>query len=233
MRAASHIDFRTAVKMSQQASACSGFPMLTPLPTYNSQISDECYSYTSNADQDLPGYSRNVEPNSFALSGRLTPETPESLVYHEPLSIGDMADQWMAPESWSEDSLASVGLGFGGDMTAMLPTELWPSPEQTHSASLSQASWYPSSLSESPQHMSSEPVPDARSVPSLSISECSAEDFNNSGAFHEDWANCQQTTPQFDMTDMTTSAPYAHALNTIPSTTPSWEDVYMSGSVRY
>jgi hypothetical protein len=233
MRAASHIDFRTAVKMSQQASVCSGFPILTPLPTYTAQIIDECYSHPSNTDQSLSGYTPPMESNSFPVSGCLTPQTPESIIYHDASPVGNMSDQWMASQPWSDDSLVSVGLGFEGDMSAMLPTELWSTPEHMHSAPITQISWYHPSLSVSPQTISSEPVPDARAVPPLSISECSVDDFNNSGTFHEDWASYQQTATQFDMTSMVSSAPFVHDLSSIPSTAPVWEDVFMPGPVPY
>jgi hypothetical protein len=236
MRAASHIDFRTAVKMSQQASACSGFPSLTPLPTYGSQVVDECCSYPANTDQDIPGYTSGMEANGMPISGRLTPQTPEATVYHEPVAMGDMADTWMITSPCSHDPLASFGLGFEDDMTGLLPTELWSNPGQAHSAPITQIPWVQSSLSVSPQSMTSDSILYSREAPSLSISECSVEDFNNYGVFHEDWADCQPTTTQFDITEMTnlvTSAPFMHDFRSVPSIAPIWEDVFMPGSAPY
>jgi hypothetical protein len=232
MRAASHIDFRTAVKMSQQASACSGFPTLTPLPTYASQVLDQCNPYPNNNDQDMSGYISGMD-NDCPNSGRLTPQTPESLVYHEPLAVGGMTDAWMASQSWSDDLITSVGLGFESDMTGPLPAELWSTPEHAHSAPIAQLPWVQSALSVSPQSIASELLPYPRGAPSLSMSECSVEDFNSSGAFHEDWADYQHATTQFEIANMVTSAPFMHDLRPIPSTAPVWEDVFMPGPAPY
>jgi hypothetical protein len=236
MRAASHIDFRTAVKMSQQASACSGYPSLTPLPTYASQVVDECYSYPANIDQEIPGYTSGIETGSMPISGRLTPQTPESTVYHEPVAMGDMADSWMMTQPYSDDSLASIGLGFENDMTGLLAAELWSNPGHVRSAPITQIPWVQSSLSGSPRSMTSDSILYSREAPSLSISECSVEDFNSSGVFHEDWADCQPTATHYDITNMTnmvTSAPFMHDFQSVPSTAPIWEDVFMPGSAPY
>jgi hypothetical protein len=155
MRAASHIDFRTAVKMSQQASACSGFPSLTPLPTYASQVVDECYSYPANPDRDIPGYTSDMETNGMPISGRFTPQTPDSIVNHEPLAMDDIAEAWMMTQPCADDSLASIGLGFENDMTGLLPAELWSQAGHAHSAPITQIPWAQSSLSVSPQSKTS------------------------------------------------------------------------------
>jgi hypothetical protein len=233
LRAASHIDFRTAVKMSQQASNISGFPMLTPLPTYNTQIIDECYSYSSSPDQNLTGFTPNMDSSHFPTSGRLTPQTPEPITYHEPMSMVGLPDQWINVQPWSDDTLVSVGLGFDGDMTTMLPTELWSAPETAQTAPVAQLAWPHPSLSMSPQSISSELVPHPSAVPPLSISECSADDYNTSGVYHENWAHCQPTASQIDMANMVTSAPFMHDLRTISSAAPVWEDVFMPGAAPY
>jgi hypothetical protein len=233
MRPASHIDFRTAVKMSQQASVCSGFPMLTPLPTYDSQIVDECYSYSSPPSQDMAAYTPPMECNGMSTSGRLTPQTPESTSYHEPLAIGDMSSVWMTSQAWSDDSLGPIGLGLQGDITALLPSELWSTHEYAHSAPVPQMPWMQTSLSTSPQPMASDIMSHIGTAPSLSIGECSVNDFHSSGAFPEDWTICQPTTTQFDMTSMVASAPFLCSLHSDSSTVPVWEDVFMPGSAPY
>jgi hypothetical protein len=233
MRAASHIDFRTAVKMSQQASACSGFPVLTPLPTYTGQIVDECYSYSGSPGRNLVGFSAATDPTGLSMSGRLTPQTPESLVYHEPLAVGDLSDQWAQSQPWIDDSLMSVGLSLDSDMAAPVPVELWSRPEHSNTAPITQMSWNQASVSVSPQLMSDEVVPNAGAVPSLSISECSVDDFNNSGTFHEDWALCQPTTTQLGMAGIVTSVPFMHDLRSMSSAAPVWEDVFMPGHPPY
>lgn len=233
MRAASHIDFRTAVKMSQQASASASLSMLTPLPTYSSQVVDGCYSFPSHPEQDLTGYASGIDSDGMPTSGSLTPQTPESIVYHEPLTIGDMSDTWMASQSWSDDSLASVGLGFDGDMTALLPAELWSNNGQAHSAPLTQMPWPHPSLSLSPQSMSSDFAPNVNTAPSLSLSDCSVDDFGNPTSLREDWTACEPVTNQFDMVNMVTSASFMHNYQPVACPAPIWEDVFMPGSAPY
>src|SRR5690348_7059048 len=75
MRAPSHIDFRTAVKMSQQAAIMSGVSELTPLPTYQNQIVDECYSYTPTPEPELR-YTPEIEQDGFPFPRGATPQTP-------------------------------------------------------------------------------------------------------------------------------------------------------------
>jgi hypothetical protein len=233
MRTASQIDFRTAVKMSQQGAICSGFPMLTPLPTYNSPIADECNSYPSPPGQDMAAYTPPFESSGMPTSGRLTPQTPESDPYHDPLAIGDMADAWMASQSWSDESLLPIGLGFHGDMTALLPSELWSTHDYTHSAPIAQIAWGQPIFSASPHSIAGGIMSHIGTASSLSASECSIDDFNNAGSFPHEWTSCQPSPTQFDMTNMVTSTPYMHSLHSNSSTVPVWEDVLMSGSATY
>ncbi|KAF2028345.1 hypothetical protein EK21DRAFT_69967 [Setomelanomma holmii] len=233
MRAASHIDFRTAVKMSQQSSAYSGFPMLTPLPTYTPQILDECYAYSSSPERNTPAFPSVTESASHPISGRLTPQTPEPVVYHEPFSMANLSDQWMAIEPWTDDSLISAVLDYNGDMSASLPIDLWSAREHVSTPSIAQMGWHHPSVSVSPQLTSDEIVPHVGAVPSLSISECSIEDFNHSGTFHEDWAICQPATTQLAMASIVTSAPFIHDLRSSSGAAPVWEDVFIPGQPPY
>jgi hypothetical protein len=206
--------------------------MLTPLPTNTSHDFGKRYSYPLTTDQDLPGYTPTLDASSFPGSGYLTPDTPGSIGYQESLSIDELTEQWIA-ESWSDDALANVGLGFSEDMTSMLPNELWSNPGHQHTTANTLMPWYQSSFTNSPQPKSTESTSHARIMPSLSISECSVDDFNNSGVFHEDWANCQNSTSQFVMTDMAACVPFMHVLDTAPNTAPVWEDVFMPGPAPY
>ncbi|KAF2818901.1 hypothetical protein CC86DRAFT_450352 [Ophiobolus disseminans] len=234
MRTVSHMGLHTAVKMNQQASACSGFPTLTPLPTHTSPTVDSCYSYPVFSDhQDLSEYSLGMEAHDFPVAGRLTPQTPEPLIYHDPLSISDMSDQWMPSQPWSGESLEFVQSGFDSDITPMLPAELWAPPDHAHVAPITQLAWNHPSLSASPQELPQELVPHMGAVPSLSISECSVEEFNGAGAFHENWTNCLPITTQLGMTGMVTQAPFMHGLGSSSSAAPMWEDVFMQGPSPY
>jgi hypothetical protein len=236
MRAASHMDYQGAGKMSHEASAVSGYPMLTPLPTYSSQIVDECYSYSSSPEQNLKGFMASMDSNSFPSSGRLTPQTPESLIYHEPLAVGDISEQWMASQPYSDDTLGSIGLGFDAEVTTMLPTGMWGAPQSAQTAPLPQMAWPHHSVSASPERMSAEIVPHSRAVPSLSISECSVEDFNPTSAFNQEirqWTNCPPTTTQINGSSTVPSVSYMHGLRIVSSTAPVWEDVFMPGPPPY
>lgn len=233
MRAASHIDFRTAVKMSQQASACSGFPVLTPLPTYNPQTIDERYSYSSSPDQNLMGIPAATDPTGFSMSGRLTPQTPETVVYHEPLSMGDLSDHWTMAHPWNDESAMSLGLGFDSDLVGPVSVESWSTPEHSNPVPMPHISWHQPSVSVSPHLISNEIVPNAGAVPSLSISECSLDDFSVSGTYNEDWALCQPTTTQLGMAGIVASAPFMHDLRPVSSAGPVWEDVFMPGHPPY
>lgn len=226
-----HFDFRPAPKMNRQASVCAGFPTLTPLPTYTSQTGDSCYAYPVCPDTDLPDMTSIMESTTFPISGRLTPQTPESLVYHEPLSIHEFSDQWDASQIWAEHSLGYTGLEFHSDVATMLPMQLWSASEHTHGASLAHINWHQSSLSASPHVLSHEMVPHLGIVPALSISECSVEDFNSASNFQDTWANCQPITTQLEMGDLVAPSPFVQG--TEPSVNSVWEDVFMHGSARY
>ncbi|KAH7072199.1 hypothetical protein BKA63DRAFT_492835 [Paraphoma chrysanthemicola] len=233
MRAASHIDFRTAVKMSQQASACSGLPVLTPLPTYRPQIMDESYSYSSSPEQNMMGVSAATDHAGLAVSGRLTPQTPEPIVYHEPLSLGDFSDHWTGAQPWNNESVMSCGLDIDGDYAGPIPVELWSTPEYNHPELLNQVPWHQPSLSVSPHIVSAEMVPNAGAVPALCMSEGSLDDFNMSGTFHEDWALCRPTTDQLGMASILSAAPFMHDLRPVSSVGPVWEDVFMPDHPPY
>lgn len=214
--------------MSQQASACSGLPKLTPITTCPNGVLDDCYSYPNNIDQDATGYTFGMASSGMTSSGSLTPQTPESLVFHEPMAIDDISDAWMLSQPWSDDSQASIGLGLEGDMTGLLSAaELWSASEHMHSAPIPQTPWAQSYYSGSPQSTTSGFVSHSRGTPSLSMSECSVDDFSDSGVFHDDWATYQPPTNQLNMSHMVTSAPFMHDMRSVPVTAPVWEDVYM------
>jgi hypothetical protein len=252
MRAPSHIDFRTAVKMSQQAALISGMPKLTPLPTYQSQIVDECYSYTSSPEPDLCRFTPDLEQDYFSFSRGTTPQTPsEPFNYHNPIPSIDNLD-YLDCQSWPTENLTPVGLGFD------MPVENWsttstPEPEliphldntQTYppdftsplqiqgsfdpSPSLSQSEW-----SSFPSGVHSNLVPDMGALPSLSYNDDSGdESFSScsSGVVPQgEWTDFQ---PHVNMANMVTSAPYVPKMQAMPQAVPVWEDVFMPGAGGY
>lgn len=234
MRTISNVDFRTTAKMHQQSSACSGFPTLTPLPTYTSPALNSCYPYpVFSSHQDLPEFASAMEPNDFPVTGRLTPQTPESLIYHEPLSMGEMSDQWMPTQAWTDDPFEPMGLKFEAGMTTTFPVGLWPASDHTLAAPVSQTLWHQPSLSASPPAISHEMAPHAGAVPSLSTCEPSVVDFSGTSAFPGDWASCQPITTQLELTSMVAHAPFFPGLGANINSVPMWEDVYMHGSMPY
>jgi hypothetical protein len=223
------------MKMSQQVSDCAGFPILTPLPTYTSQTNECCYAYPISPDQSLSEYVPAPELNNCPVSGRLTPQTPEPLIYHDPLSIGDVASQWADSQQCSDDPFGSTGLIYDVDNTSMLPIELWSAPEHAHprAAPMTQMNWHQSSLFSSPQITSHELVPHATAVPSLSVSGCSMQDLNHSGNLLEDWSTCHPVTAQLELGGLLASTPFMHNLGSSSTGAPMWEDVFMRGSASY
>jgi hypothetical protein len=222
--------------MGYEATAISGHPMLTPLPTYSSQIIEECYPYSGSPEQNMNGIMPSMDSNRYPSSGPLTPQTPEAHLYHEPIAIGDLSEQWMTSQPYPDNAMESIGLGFDAEVTTMLPTGLWSGHDTAQSAPLPQMSWPHPSLSASPQRMSAELVPHIRAVPSLSISECSVEDLSTTSAFSQDmgqWSSCLPSTTSMDGANTTTTAPYMHGLRIVSSTAPVWEDVFMPGPTPY
>ncbi|XPT01437.1 hypothetical protein M3J09_010572 [Ascochyta lentis] len=242
MRAPSHIDFRTAVKMSQQAAIISGVPKLTPLPTYHNQIVDECYSYEPSPEPDLCRFTPESEQDGFPFSRGVTPHTPEPFAYHEPFSLVDNLD-YLDCQTWSGDELVSIGLGFSD---LKMPTEGWmtptPEPEEMSRANLfAQNPDFATSLQmhSSAVITSNRPaeawstfphdstVADAKTATSLSLDDYP---IDSGVVMQGEW------TPQntyINMGNMVTSAPYAPKMQGMPDTAPVWEDVFMASSTPY
>jgi hypothetical protein len=236
MRAASHIDFRTAVKMSQQqTSAISGYPTLTPLPTYQSQVVDECYSYTSSPDPSMGSFTPNMDDHSFPISRGMTPQTPELLAYHEPFAMDDPLDQYSLSQAWSDDNLMPIGLGFDTQMPNGLPLDMWSTPEPDVIPQMNQANlWAQQSLLSPPPQFSRETTPHTKVLPSLSANDCSVDDFGSSRVVQDDWSSCHSNAGgHINMNNLITSAPYVPNMKSIPSNAPLWEDVYMATPAPY
>lgn len=255
MRAPSHIDFRTAVKMSQQAAFTSGAPKLTPLPSYQSQIVDECYSYTSSPEPELL-FTPELESNGFAFSRGATPQTPtEPFGYHDPLPIVDDLD-YLNCQSWSKERLVPVGLGFAD---FEMPMQSWLTPEPEDIPPMEQMDVFAQNADfMSPVQMQgsfdaasntlledwsafqtpegNNNVPHAGAASSLLLSDSSSEGSMSSGLVTQgEWSPLQSQVPNthINVSNMFTSAPYVPKMQTIPSNAPVWEDVFMSGSMSY
>lgn len=227
MRAASYIDFQNAVKMDQQDSAPSGLSVLTPLPTYLPHNPNEGRTDDVMANDNLMDFKIASEANNFPVSGRLTPQTPEPILYHEPLNMNTLTESWIKNPSWSDDSIMSLGSSYDSDMTAFLPTDMWSTTHFMNLMPVHQMSWPQPQYSYSPQSMSSDMVPHARAVPPLSIGDYSVDNCNNSGTFQNGWSDCQIASDQSDLIGLVSCAPFDLNLSAFPSTSPIWEDVFV------
>lgn len=248
MRAPSHIDFRTAVKMTQQAAIISGVPKLQPLPTYHSQISDACYSYSSSPEPDLSRFTPETESDGFALSRGATPQTPSDLFGHpEPLPGVDGLDYFDC-QPWAAEGLVPVGLGFAGlDIAVqdwMTPTPT-PEPEEMaranffaenhhhHHLSLGYQVHDPLGASNTATHdwAFGTPPPDHNGADSSPFIDASLD----SGIVMQcEWSH-SQPQPQNTYVDMglITSAPYVPKMQSVMGSAPVWEDVFVPGGVAY
>lgn len=250
MRAPSHIDFRTAVKMSQQAAIISGVPKLTPLPTYHSQIVDECYSYDPTPEPDLR-YTPDIEQDAFPFSRGGTPQTPPApFGCNQPLDVVDDIGYLDCP-TWSSEGLVPVGLGFT-DLDLPMGNE-WmtptPEPEEMRNANLfaqtaqvaGQTGGFSSLQTFDP--MSSTHADWAFALPGQHSdfpSSKADDDAMDSGiVMQAEWSQQQQPQPQQARQDMfvdmglVTSAPYVPKMVGLHGATPVWEDVFMPGALPY
>ncbi|KAF2004610.1 hypothetical protein P154DRAFT_35117 [Amniculicola lignicola CBS 123094] len=230
VRAVSHMDMATMAKL-QQRPDYTGMPMLTPLPTFSPQIIDECYPFSSSPEQQMGAFANPMEKSSYLASGRLTPQTPESFIYSEPLAMNDGFD-YMNAQPWDNGQMP-VGLGFESDIPGMMPVEpdmrMWSSPDLDGGVAamvpMSQSmcdspesfnAWSNSSLSVSPPQL-----PHTRAVPSLSLSDCSAQDYDSPNAVQEEWAKLNGT-----MNKSSVSTMYFNDMKVMQHhAAPLWEDV--------
>ncbi|KAF1838883.1 hypothetical protein BDW02DRAFT_304236 [Decorospora gaudefroyi] len=227
--ATSPIDLQDAEKMSQHAPGLSGYPMLTPLPTYVSPITDESYSYSSSPDQNLDCLAQTMEMSSFPNSGRHSPRTPEPIVHHEPISVADSTNHYMMAQPWSDERLAPFELELDPSMADMLSIDLWTTHDTTSLIPLHQDPWPQAEFSLSPQQISMELTSQISTVAHLATSEYPIENYS-SDTMQEEWSIYQPF-----VTDMTlvSPAPLMHDLNLLPSHMPIWQDAFVPESSSY
>lgn len=237
MRAPSHIDFRTAVKMSQQAAIISSVPKLTPLPTYHTQIVDECYSYTPSPAPDLR-FTPDLEHDRFAFSRGATPQTPaDPFGFPEPLPGVEGLDYFDC-QPWNDEALGPVGLGFSGLEMAQPWMEHAPEPEMVETNMFARDADVASSL---PMHAST-----LSSSGWSSFQSPLQDDVENNGflstddafidsgiVLQDEWNQPRLHDSYVNMGNLITSAPYVPKMHGVPSTAPVWEDVFMPSSIAY
>jgi hypothetical protein len=247
MRAPSHIDFRTAVKMSQQAAIMSGVPKLTPLPTYQNQIVDECYTYPPTSEPELR-YTPEMEQDGFPFSRGATPQTPAGPTGNDdslPM-IDDMS--YLDCQPWAGEGLVPVGLGFG-DIDMALPDDSWMTPEpedmlQTNYFAQNTGLipvYHPRSTFDTSLGISKDwsapqiPVRDETMSDEKAFDGGLDNGFDSGIVMQGEWAQAMPPRQDMfiDMGNMITSAPYVPKMQAIPSNAPIWEDVFMPSSIPF
>ncbi|KAF2010353.1 hypothetical protein BU24DRAFT_56786 [Aaosphaeria arxii CBS 175.79] len=231
VRAVSQMDFHQAAKFGQHRPDFATMSMLTPLQTYTPHIVDECYSYSSSPEQNMSAYTQPpLEKNKYLSSGRLTPQTPESVVYNEPVNIMDPFDPYMDQSTWTHDGQIPIGLGFGDEVPGLMPSDqLWSGSEAdvVNTTSMGSMGTFETPLCGSPGPMNAWPnqavsmsppqLPHSRAVPALSMSESSVHDFDSSPN------NNQDEWPTY-MGHQETSTPYFDSLKAMSKSPQVWDD---------
>ncbi len=200
--------------------------MLTPLPTYAAQIVDECYSYTSSPEQHMEQFPGAVDMNGMPLSGRSTPQTPESINYPDPMSMGESMN-YMASQQWTDDAMAHAGLGFDSDVEDL---EMWSTPEPENMMPMAHLAWPPPAPSVSPQQMIPEVMAQHTGVSTLVNADGSIDDFNSN---RNSWSMYQPTAHQISKASMATPAHLMQGMKPMAAHAPIWEDVFIPGSSPY
>ncbi|KAF1923293.1 uncharacterized protein M421DRAFT_9803 [Didymella exigua CBS 183.55] len=238
MRAPSHIDFRTAVKMSQQTAIISGVPKLMPLPSYQSQIIDECYSYIPSPEPELR-YTPDIEQDGFPCSRGGTPQTPiDTFGFNDPFPFIENLE-YLDGQPWSGDGLVPVGLGFE-DMQMLMPDDSWTTPEPGQVAQANMFAQNPEmqdSFDTSLDTLSADwsvfrmPTQDDSVPPSKDVNTGLDSGIVMQGEWTQPPPPRQDTF--VDMGNLITSAPYVPKMQVIPGHAPVWEDVFMPSSTSY
>lgn len=245
--------------MSQQAAIISGVPKLNPLPTYQSQIVDECYSYTPTPEPELR-YTPEIEQEGFPFSRGGTPQTPsEPFGCNQPLSVVD--DMYLDCAPWSSDSLVPVGLGFEGldcsmgDWMTPDPTcTSTPEPDDLSSNNFFAQTEFPPIPTLPPALHSFDALAPAETwpfdlpaqqdiLPDISAAKINAAGLDSGIVMQTEWP---QPLPQpqsqhtqsargdlFVDMGLVTSAPYVPKMQGLPGAAPVWEDVFMPGALAY
>ncbi|KAF2193221.1 hypothetical protein K469DRAFT_730124 [Zopfia rhizophila CBS 207.26] len=240
-RSLSQMDMSTAQKMGHRRPELTGMPMLTPLPTFNPQIIDECYSDYGSPEPSMGVFPHQMEKNGYNASGRLTPQTPDSFTYSEPLSVVDPFDQYLNSQVWSSDEVQMpIGLGFENEIPGMMQNEadmrtMWSTPDlDGNSTPVQHMRTFESPVCESPASFNVWPhhsvsvsppqPPHTKAVPSLSVSECSVQDFDSTAAFQDEWPSFRCNPVEMNLAKPSTSTAYLEGLRAIPKNSNVWEE---------
>lgn len=245
VRAVSQMDFNTAVKLGQHTPEFAAMSMLTPLQTYTPHIVDEFYSYSSSPETAMSAFPPSMEKPSFIHSELLTPQTPDTFLYPEPVAMPDSNDQYMGPQVWFADRQMPIGLGFENDMPELMPSmdqdmRVWAPEFERHDTPI--ATMHNDTSPLCPTPISANPWPDRmlsvapspRAVPSLSISECSAQDSDSSNTAEEERFYYQNVPGNLCGTKPATTTPYLDSIRTMPMDTNAWgEGMHMRMSITH
>ncbi|KAF2196677.1 hypothetical protein GQ43DRAFT_435804 [Delitschia confertaspora ATCC 74209] len=228
-------------KMPYSRSDLAGLPMLTPLQTFSPHMTNEVYDYGS-PEPNLSLFPPSSDKSPFYPSGRLTPQTPDSSTYSDPLSaMAEPFGNYLHSQSWPEEPRTAMGLGFETDIPGMMHNHvdvqpIWSTPDMDgRSTPIHQVRAFDSPLCESPLScsgwtnsplsVSPQPPPHTRAVPSLSLSECSVMELDTAPVAQDEWPCFRCNPSEMNVVKTSTSTTYLEGLKAIPKTPKTWEQL--------
>jgi hypothetical protein len=205
--------------------------MLTPLPTYSSPINDESYLYSSSPEQNHSGPTQVMETSSFPDFRRMSPQTPEPIVYHEPKAVRDSIDHYIL-QSWSDNALASVEFGLDSNLMETFPMDMWTTQDTTCWMPAAQPLWpqngFLASCQETPTQLMTNNVP----VPCFPPTLCSMHN-DSCRATPVQWSIFQPTTTNMSLANMFNPETLMYDMAPASNKPPMWEDIFIPGSTTY
>ncbi|KAG9195420.1 hypothetical protein G6011_00541 [Alternaria panax] len=213
--AASYADTESAAKSSRQDLELSGYPMLTPLPSQEPQVFNDCCAYVQSSEYDTNIFAQAVDTNTYLNLGAISPQTPSPVIMYEPVSVVSHPDCYLYPESWPSEAYMSDEAGFEIDVTNGLP-EMWATPDSATMVPIAHMPWLFSDPLNLPQHMLDESASHIVGMASLAQYQ-----FRNTlDPVRPEWTFHGSTD-----TDMTivTSAQFVCDMNSATSYAITWE----------
>jgi hypothetical protein len=210
-----YIDTGSIAKSSHKDLRLSGYPMLTPLPSQGSQVSNDCYAYVESPEYDSNFFVRPVDTNNYLNLGAISPQTPGPVILYEPASVVNDPDCYLYPESWSSEVHMSNEVGFGVNGTTVLP-EMWATPDSMAITSATQIPCPLSDLSNLQRHTMDESTSHISGIPSTN----QYQSRNALDPVRPEWTFYSPT-----VTDMAVvpSAPFMYDFNSATNYAPVWE----------
>lgn len=211
----SYIGTESMSKHSRKDLRLSGYPMLTPLPSQGSQVSNDCYAYMGSAEYNPNIFVRPVDTNNYLNLGATSPQTPGPVMLYEPVSVVNDPDCYLHPESWSRELHMSNDLRFEVNGTTVLP-ETWAIPDSTTILSTMQIPCPLSDISNSSRYMLDGPASHVTGI-------ASPVQYQFRNALDPVTPEWTFYGPAVSDVAVTTSAPFMYDLNSASNYAPVWE----------